>query len=388
MDGSSISGTTGNPGAGVTLPPPTGQEGAKIAEGAAPDHKTGSQPVIGLKHGQLLRATVLELISSHEVLLGMFGTTTTVRSNLPLQVGQELMLEVIAHGDQILLRAKGASGSLLEKLALPELFRLEKGLQGLEQGFEKLLGSPMAKLFSKHFSAPGSASDGSPKLPDPEGIKAFHEQLGLNFERRLLDLPKLEATARRSEVKLLKLTLRSLDAVLGKAEAAAGETSKSQQLAERGVLAEVLQQAEAWRGEQLARSEAGLPLVYPLPNWPGMQDGRLYLLKEDGAAEDRRQEGRENTENFTLIFLLELESLGSLRIDVSMQGADACLRFHCLRESSVQRLHSAMDSLRTSFEEVGLRLVSSKVKWSRRSLPVLDLLPPRPSGTAVFDMEL
>jgi len=68
------------------------------------------EPCLGLREGEILRASVLELRDDGAVRLGLLGAQTWVRSEASLFVGQELDLMVQGRGESVQLRILGQDG--------------------------------------------------------------------------------------------------------------------------------------------------------------------------------------------------------------------------------------------------------------------------------------
>lgn len=334
----------------------------------------GDEAALLLRPGQIVRVSVLELFEPGEALLGLMGLQVRVKTTLQLQPGTELSLRVVPDGARILLRPLDSASHVVGG----DPFR------GI------LVKGPLARLLAGALTHPPfrEVPRVAPLEPHPEStspaateFRAFHQLLGVGFERRILALPRLSAEQRSKEVLSLRESLRSIGGEIpGEPGPASGEPL-------RAPLLKLADEAAGWRGEQVSRAEHGMPFVYPLSlaehSW--LADGRLFLIHD----EPRHAEGSRQQRAFTLVLLLDLTSLGSLRVDAAVSGSELSIEFTCTRESSAVKIREHARELEEAMQAAGLRLVSTNVRLRKDgSVPVLDLLPPPGEGASLLDLEL
>ena len=345
-----------------------------------------------LEPGQLLRASVLETISANEVRLGLLGFELIAKTQAPLQAGTELTLLVDRSGSTVLLRPldaqlllQGNPDSGVASLgALPAALEKLRGLLP-RADVQRLL--PQLRIPA----ALQSRFAGEAPL-DAEGMRSFHDWLGRGFERKLAAWVREGAPAGADRTELLA-SLRSMPDSLPIDAKGSEQPPVDPQV--REALTSLAKSSDAWRGEQAQRAESGAPLVFPLPVMEGsfLREGRMFLLREvaDNGGDDTEggEGGGGESRPFTLVFLLELESMGALRVDAQMSGRDVVLGFVCALEQAALRIHRDLSELGKEFEKKQLRLVRSSVRVQRDgTLPVLDLLPPPPPGSSRLDLQL
>lgn len=358
-----------------------------------------------LEEGQLLRASVREVLSEGQVRLGLLGMEILATSKLALTAGQELSLIVGKEGSTVLLRP--VEPQLLLEQAAPapgasSLSDLPRALSALQQLLPTLgkKEAPDAAQLTRALPPELRSRFGDGVPPSAVQLKAFHEWMGKGYEQALRAFAQsAEGSEARDQLRaLLRSSLRSIPDLPEVDSATVKGGSSSESEAQR-VLSDLARSSDAWRGEQAQRAESGAPLVFPLPVREGsfLQQGRLYLMRDSDEAERSDENGNEGTggngagggKPFTLVFLLELESLGSMRIDAQMSGRDVVLGFVCALEQAAIRIHRDLPELEGHFADKGLRLVRSRVRVQRDGqIPILDLLPPAPSGTSRLDLQL
>ncbi len=358
---------------------------------ALPDPQAGGSGSLAtelgrrLEPGQILRASVLELGPKGRVLLGLFGSSVEAKTEIPLLLGQELQVEVASRGDSILLRPLPSEGS-----------------QGGSPAFEGAPWTALQKLlpqllqstaWSRATQQSASTTRAGRELPavfDPGALAAFHESMGVGFERRILELATLRGAERERAVQSLRESLRAVGGTIPGTELV--PESALQTAGPGALLQEAAHASDQWRSEQAVRAKSGAPLVYPIP-LPGdgeLTEARLFLLREDLEARERDAHGEKEggASPYRVILLLRLESLGDLRVDLTMAQSELMLRFVCTQEHAAIQIQEQLDSLKEEISGLGLRLSSCKVKLERTGhLPLLDLLPPRPRGLSNLDVE-
>lgn len=276
-----------------------------ISQPASPSSRSG-QALTLPQPGQLLNALVIEVREASTYLLQLGSQQLLAKSDLPLQVGQSLQLQLRTVSPQIELQIASDPLQQLASRSLP--------LLGTPLDLGPLIGLlQQSSLFSSLSESTRSALLNfltlQQTLPDASSggnlVKNLSETLGLNLER-LLDKGQTDHGA--STLKAAMLELLSTFKPGSEIHHSASRTLS---------LIESLQLVQL-------QADAGQQFIIPLP-FAFLQQGFLLIdYQGKGGSSDRSQS--DETWRFSL-FLTMIE-LGHLRIDFARNLEGLMIRFH------------------------------------------------------------
>ncbi|MCA8942462.1 MAG: flagellar hook-length control protein FliK [Planctomycetes bacterium] len=368
------------------LPPSSGSVGG-AARPSAPLSSDGEPlvRVLELTPGQRIQATVVEFEAKGAVTLGLMGSRIAAFSKLPLEIGRTYEFTVASVSPRIVLSAA-------KQVVLPDVATASaQGKLGAPAGLVEVIAAAVKSLTATG-GASAARSDGGGH--DPVGVRAafdafaagrataddlrvIHQSLGHEHEARVLRQSLRSAPPTSGEVAELKHSLKALAlAFLEKAD----ESSDPLRRSTARELVDGLSRAEH---DNARRTEHGSATWLPLPAAPqaGLRDARMFLLhpERDEAGQSR---GGPNGP-FTVVLLLDLTRLGSMRVDLSVAGRRVDVRFETVESDAANALFRASDRLRERLEQDGLEVGSVRVRQAPgRHLSVADLLAPPLAGTA------
>ena len=308
--------------------------------------------------GQKVSATVLEILGPGRVLVGLRGIKVEAKTHLPLQEGKTYAFVVKEAGERILLGppAKGALSPSREAGVLARLLA-KAGGRGFPSAFRALLG------LAREGRLPRALAEGVENLARPvlrpEQVEALLRDLGLHHEGRL-------ARALREGRPPPPDLARDLKALLLEALGGEAEGKQGGEEVRRAVKA-ALEVLEGLQAENLHRLRAGGGERIPLPLVPGMGSGELHLfppIRGEGEEEgEERKEGRPGGERpFRVVFLLELERLGPLRVDAEVRNRGVRALFRVGWDRAEERVRRALPGLREALARGGLEPLSLEVR--------------------------
>jgi hypothetical protein len=299
-----------------------------------------------LRQGRILAAEVLARSADGTVQLALGRHVVPAKTELRMEPGARFLVQVaeeagepVLHlltaraGDESALlaalrRVIGAERPLGELLAdLARALRHESGLPAEAEALARTLQA----LVARPDAPPSGAS-----------LRALLLALGLGHEAALA-----AAADAGADTATLRGDLKAL--LLGAARALEHGTSASA----RDAVAQALAGLEAEQLLNLARSQAGEPLVlsFPFPDGEGWATARLAVPPRAEDEEERRAPGEPPV--FRLALELELSRLGALRADLALSPAHLSVRLTVERPELVQRLEPELERLRASLGASG-----------------------------------
>lgn len=368
-----------------------GHEGIRGAGAAATGRPPGPAEAqvrtLPLQPGQLLQATVLEVLGELRYRLAGLGVRFEALAQVPLEVGTSYAFTVGAVTPQIQLQvARPASGTALGAALAAGLGPTSSDWQG---DLLDLLAATPAPATPRAQGAPRAPWRSLLPIlerslpPAATDLQRFHLLLGHDQEARVLRLKHLAPRARTEAAEILAQTIKA-EALL--ARAAADVAGTPDRAAVAGSLVQGLNQIEV---DNARRTELGLPLWLPLPVPLGgaLRDARMFLLPgQDG---ERAEAERQASAATTIVLLLDFTRLGAVRVDLSVRARGVRALFQAALVESSARLAVGMGALRGELEALGLVVEDLQVRPAPGgTLPVTDLLLPPPANdpTALVDV--
>ncbi|HHI68768.1 MAG TPA: flagellar hook-length control protein FliK [Planctomycetes bacterium] len=323
--------------------------------------------------GERVSATILELLGEGKVLVGLRGIKVEAKTRLPLQEGKTYSFVVKEAGEKILL-APASKGKILPSIEAGLLARLlsRGGAAGFRAGLEALarlaragkLPPPLAEAVEKFSQWPDTP---------PKGENLV-QGLGLRHEARLL------AAVRKGLPPPPDLggDLKAL--LLGALPKGAGKGGRDEGF--RAALA-ALEGLEGVQAENLHRARLGGGEMIPLPLVPGVKAGEIHLFPPVSGEEEKKEEagGREGEGEgrpFRVVFLLDLERLGPLRVDAEILGKKLRVLFRTGSGEAEDLVRRNLPGLRESLAAAGLEPLSLEVRRAEREEALSLSLPAGP----------
>jgi hypothetical protein len=296
-----------------------------------------------LRQGRILAAEVLARSADGTVQLALGRHVVPAKTELQMHPGARFLVQVAEEaGEPVLhvLTARAGEGSAL-LAALRRVIGAERPLGELLAELARSLGGErglpaeaetLARALPAHVARPGEPPSGA-------SLRALILALGLGHEAALAAAvdgraPRPDMTGLRGDLKaLLLLALQALDH--GGAETA------------REAVARALAGLEAEQLLNLARSQAGEPLVlsFPFPDGAGWATARLAVPREP--EEGGGPAGGEPPLAHVALEL-ELSQLGPLRADLVLARAHLSIRLTVASSDLARRIEPELERLRAS----------------------------------------
>lgn len=315
--------------------------------------------------GQLLRAIVLQAKSDTLFSLDIDGNRLTAKSEAPLQVGQQLQLQVLKTTPQIefkivsdtLNQFIGRSITLVGKnIDLTSLF------QNLQTQSPPLLHSltPSSKSVIEFFHTQQQSLLGS---KDSGAIlKHLIENLGLNLEQLLA-----KGDQQRS-VNTLKAALLEIAHTFTNAEKLTESTNK------------LLTILELFQVAQLHRSGES-HLIFPIP-LPFVEHGFLIVERDNDGQSGKT--GEDDESRFSLH--LKMSELGNLRIEFLQEKENLAIKFMTDSEEKAEFIKAFQEELTDSITNA----VQIQINFSSDAPdPIANMIREMiPQGSSVLDTKV
>jgi hypothetical protein len=216
-----------------------------------------------------------------------------IRSYLPLQINWGELIE-------------GLKGLLGDK----DLYLLETVVD------KELLGKMISSLSTLSFD--------KDKAGDSEKIKQFIEHSGLLYESKLKQTILSEESSPKHLEKVMEKDLKGLLLKLSqKLEEVSGKQNGERDAVLRGKVEELLKTVNSsikrielhqLVNYSTTKNDQQLVLQIPLALPEGIKTAELYIRN----GQQRSKKGKDTKENFYIVFLLNMRSLGGLRIDAHL----------------------------------------------------------------------
>jgi len=327
----------------------------------------GYRPFLSLKIGDVVEAEVLEIISDNEVLIRLKNRVVEAKTELPLKVGERLLLKVESKEDGVRLRwVKNMVSQDWLKTTVDSLLHDLKGVKSDIKGL-RILGDILNRL-------PDAVKEGLEgdsilkRLPLPmEGLsgsvlKDILESSGVFFETRLklLVLKNMQDVIREELARIVKtdlkgalLKIKGLLRTSGFIEHLVKDGIKPQELSN---LIDGLEKTIEYHQLQSSLNESFqtfLPLL-----WETLRGGELIFKGRDGDLSGGR--------TYYCIIRLEFERMGRLVVWVIMQQKGFYITFVTDNHTFLNLLQNNMGFLKEQFDAAGLKLSNLMTRYEER----------------------
>lgn len=312
-----------------------------------------------LQLGQLVDALVLQELPGGKIFLDIEGSEVEAENPGGLEVGQRLRLRVEQLQPQVVLHITDN-----EAITESEVLRLWRTYMP----FQLNAGESLENLQKQLVSHLGSSRDGElPEMgklrewlqtlllqetpPTPERLLRLMTDGGLHYEAKLfravVENPRMLREIAESDLKAL------LIAALHEAELGSGT---------RELQNAILGQLNNVEGQQavnlvLQQERTAFQVQIPIFNGTGFSTAALLVERDSkGSGDDKRDSG------YSLLFLLDLENFGRMRIDARLRAARLGVIFYVDQDSSITLIKSELRSFRASLEAIGYQEIFLTVK--------------------------
>ncbi len=346
--------------------------------------------VLNLQPGQQVQGTVVKILGSGKLLMGLMGGLVEASSKLNLSVGKSYNFSVAQVQPRIVLQSA-------TPLVLPGLqAAAQSGILGqggkdlgvAMQQLADLLPAPAPKLTSTL----GGKAAGELSSPLQQGsitasdLQEVQRRLGYDQEVRVLRLPKSNKAApqvTQTEVMSLRHSLKAEALQLLDATNTDAVAAKQRNLAQALVAG-----FNAIEADNAQRAEQGVPQWLPLPVAEAgeLMDARMFLLPSDADSGAENQDESEQRP-VNLVLLLEFTRLGSVRADVQVQGEAVSVILQLVDSSAFLKIGEAVPALRSMLEAHGLKVGQLLVKQvPGKELPSSDLVSLPSASRSLVDI--
>lgn len=324
----------------------------------------------GLVLGETVDATVLEKSAGNKYLLALKNLQIPATSNVPLTVGEKLVVKVDSLQPQVVLNITGNknqnSNAKINENLLKWRVNPEALLQVIDKvaGFTKLLKTfdlPQAfpktdvdkliKLFDKIIFSPQTKND-------PLFLKEYVSRIGLLLENSLK-----QQVAPFSKGRLERPLEDNLKALLLKLSSSVGDVLRETPKLDADVRAK-LTNITAFTDEALKTievkqtinsvfqdSDNGLILQVPLALADGFRLADIFITPEE-----KDKQGKLKFSSCTVSVFLDLDVLGKIAVNANFrEGGIYCL-VKCENEEVMNLIGSNLDELKNSLVRTGYRI--------------------------------
>jgi len=332
---------------------------------ASPVTTRGMQSLQLPEPGQLLKALVIEAKADNTVLLQLGANRLPAHSDLPLQAGQTLQLQLVATSPQIELRI--VNDTLQQFLGHPltlvgnsidiqELFSLLQQPQSLLDTLSLRSREALESFLSLQQNSLNPNTENGGAI-----LKQLVDQVGLAFERMLG-----QGDGTKSAVTLKAALLELL----------------SNSKAESNIHNSALRSLATLEFFQLAQlhSESAQQFIFPLP-LPFLEQG--FLLVEKRSEEDGGGGGGYDQQEYRFSLFLKLKELGNLRIDFFHTPEGLLIRFHADSEEKADFIAGYENDLKKAISEAPLLGISFGADAPEPATELIRRIVPE--GRSVFD---
>lgn len=322
-----------------------------------------------LEVGQEIGATVVGELADGRLLLNIGGALIEANNPGGLGVGQTLRLRVDLLEPQVMLHIieqdstiESEASGLLRKL-LPGLSSDRKSLIGFP---EKLVSSiillrgtgPQSTLEKLRSFVADILDNQQP--PTPERLMQFVRDGGLHYESKLFraiteNPDDFAAVANRDLKGLLLGALTDLEAGVGGG-------------VPRQAIAGQLDHLEIQQAVNLLAQLEGQPLQLRIPFFTGAGFTDVALaVQRDGQGQCGAP--AEMVQGYTIMFLLDLDDFGRMRIDAHLKSPDLRVIFYVDREDSVAVLRKELPAFAAALKDMGYREVLLAARANKTMQP-------------------
>ncbi|WDP89791.1 MAG: hypothetical protein HUN04_08740 [Desulfobacter sp.] len=298
----------------------------------------------GVKHGQVIKADVMELLPQGRVKLMIAGRMVTAKTDLPVAPGSDLFLEVSREKETISLK--------------PVTARPAEPLTSASRGGTPRSALSAAQLFSRindRFPEIGRTKEPAVKqilhslaLKSGERDEGFLprllENMGLALEKKI---SKLAASPDKQAVKIGMDNLVKEDLKAAVLHFHSGEEDGAgKQVKEKAAPFDHLQQFNLRTGET-----GRYLLPFPVPAGEFFDFGQLFINTGEGGKKDTAGDNK----TVKIAFLMNLTALGRLRADFSILKKEIAGRFILEDEATCGYISRLIPELKSRLSSIGYR---------------------------------
>ena len=322
-----------------------------------------------LEVGQEINAIVVSELDDGRIVLNVGGSLIEANNPGGLAPGQNLRLRVDFLEPQIMLHIieqeptiEGEASSLLRQ-RLPGLTDQDKTLiafpEKLVSSIILLDGTTPRSALEKLRSFVADILDNQQPLT-PERLMQFVRDGGLHYESKLFraigeNSSDLAAIAEHDLKGLLLGALTDLEAGAGG-------------VVPRRAIAGELDHLEVQQAVNLLAQLEGQPLQIRIPFFTGAGFTDVALsVQRDGKG--RSEESKTAAEGYTIMFLLDLDNFGRMRIDAHLKALDLRVIFYVDREESAALLRREIPAFAATLKTMGYREVLLAARTVNRMPP-------------------
>lgn len=316
-----------------------------------------AQPLPPLELGQQLSVRILEQLPGVRVLIDIKGSTLEAIDPGGVAVGDEVQVQVERLQPQVVLHVLDtepgieAEATKLIRAYLPRQLSvgasieiLQKELARLAQDEAGASGLPQtAKLGALIQSLLYDARE-----PSAERVAAFVRDGGLQYESKLFRLAAENPQLLRqtAEEDLKGLLLESLEELQNTSGNAAAKES----------ILKHLSHIENQQALNLLALAKGGAYQLQIPFFDGFNLSTVWFsIERDGGGDTREGELKER--GYRILFFLDLERLGPIRIDAYMKDGSLRVSFFLAGEDALHRLRSELPGLHGTLQSLGYQEV-------------------------------
>jgi len=287
-----------------------------------------------LAAGELLSGKVEKVLSKTTFLLNVKGMKVVAESMTPLKPGQQIQARMVQVQPQVVMNLVTEAIPEQKALALIRSYlplqinwgELIEGLKGLLGDKDLyLLETVVYKgLLGKMISSLSTLSFDKDTAGDSEKIKQFIEHSGLLYESKLKQTILSGESSPKHLEKVMEKDLKGLLLKLSqKLEEVSGKQNGERDAVLRGKVEELLKTVNSsikrielhqLVNYSTTKNDQQLVLQIPLALPEGIKTAELYIRN----GQQRSKKGKGTKENFYIVFLLNMRSLGGLRIDAHL----------------------------------------------------------------------
>ncbi len=341
------------------------RESGAVSAKRVPEGETRLRPanagLATLQPGQELEAVVIEELADGRLVLDIGGALLEANDPGSLAVGQRLRLRVDLTEPQVLLHILEQDLPFRGEVARLLRQRLPSEGQGPLGALENLLES--AAAFEPNAPAPAWLEKlrafltrliNAREAMTPERLQELVRDGGLHYEMKL---SRAAAVRDADLTKIAEGDLKGL--LLGALE----ELTAAGAAAPQRALAGQLYRLEGQQAANLLAQLDGraFQLHVPLFTGAGFTDVAVAIERDGGGRSERDRRG---AGEYAVLFALDLEEFGRLRIDARVRGSFLSAVFYADHEPSLMQLRLELPQLQESLQALGF----SRVALGARSL--------------------
>ncbi len=325
-----------------------------------------------LAAGELLSGKVEKVLSKTTFLLNVKGMKVVAESMTPLKPGQQIQARMVQVQPQVVMNLVTEAIPEQKALALIRSYlplqinwgELIEGLKGLLGDKDLyLLETVVDKgLLGKMISSLSTLSFDKDNAGDSEKIKQFIEHSGLFYESKLKQAILSEESSPKHLEKVMEKDLKGLLLKLSqKLEEVSGKQNGERDAVLRGKVEELLKTVNSsikrielhqLLNYSTTKNDQQLVLQIPLALPEGIKTAELYIRN----GQQRSKKGKGTKENFYIVFLLNMRSLGGLRIDAHLSKKKIDCKIQVDNRETANFITQHLSDLSRRFESLDYKI--------------------------------